>query len=129
MVIIINLDSGTYYQLVESGVDAWRLFERGISPEQFLQAMCSYYTDDASVVKQSAAAFLDELKREEILVPDGDSAGELDPTELGLPERVEKSPMGKLELEKFTNMSDLLLLDPIHDVDEQGWPHQKEAQG
>jgi hypothetical protein len=28
-------------------------------------------------------------------------------------------------LEKFTNMQDILLLDPIHDVSDMGWPHQQ----
>ena len=28
-------------------------------------------------------------------------------------------------LARFNNMSDLLLLDPIHDVDEQGWPRER----
>jgi len=111
-VIIIDLDSGAYYQLVESGVDAWLLFEKGISAPQFLRTMCSYYSDDPSVVEQSAVAFLEELKREEILVLDGATGIGND-----LPEPFEKKPMGKLQLEKFTNMSDLLLLDPIHDVD------------
>jgi hypothetical protein len=28
--------------------------------------------------------------------------------------------------ERFTDMGDLLLLDPVHDVeDEKGWPHPK----
>lgn len=121
-VIIINLDTGTYYQLIESGADAWLLFENGVSEARFLQTMCSYYSDDPSVVKQSAAALLDELRKEEILVLD-DAPGTLNE----LPAPVEKKPMGKLQLEKFTNMSDLLLLDPIHDVDEQGWPHSKTA--
>jgi hypothetical protein len=26
-------------------------------------------------------------------------------------------------LEKFTDMQDLILLDPVHEVDERGWPH------
>jgi hypothetical protein len=26
-------------------------------------------------------------------------------------------------LEKFTDMEDLLLLDPVHEVDGRGWPH------
>ena len=26
-------------------------------------------------------------------------------------------------LERFTDMEDLLLLDPVHDVEEMGWPH------
>ncbi len=29
------------------------------------------------------------------------------------------------KLAKYTNMSDLLMLDPVHDVDEQGWPNRK----
>jgi hypothetical protein len=28
-------------------------------------------------------------------------------------------------LERYTDMQELLLLDPIHDVDESGWPHRK----
>ena len=27
--------------------------------------------------------------------------------------------------EKFMDLQDLLLLDPIHEVDEIGWPHQR----
>jgi hypothetical protein len=28
-------------------------------------------------------------------------------------------------LERYTDMQELLFLDPIHDVDESGWPHRK----
>jgi hypothetical protein len=27
-------------------------------------------------------------------------------------------------LEKFTDMHDLLLMDPIHEVSDAGWPHR-----
>jgi hypothetical protein len=30
-------------------------------------------------------------------------------------------------LNKYTDMQDLLLLDPIHEVDERGWPNSVEA--
>lgn len=30
-------------------------------------------------------------------------------------------------LERYTDMQDLLLLDPIHDVDERGWPNAVDA--
>jgi hypothetical protein len=26
-------------------------------------------------------------------------------------------------LEKFTDLATMLLLDPVHDVNEEGWPH------
>jgi hypothetical protein len=28
-------------------------------------------------------------------------------------------------LERYTDMQELLLLDPIHDVDQTGWPRRK----
>jgi hypothetical protein len=28
-----------------------------------------------------------------------------------------------LELERYTDLADLILLDPVHDVSEAGWPH------
>ena len=32
------------------------------------------------------------------------------------------------EIQKFTDMEDLLLIDPIHEVDEEaGWPNIKDA--
>jgi len=35
----------------------------------------------------------------------------------------ERPPFTKPELHKFTDMQDLLLFDPIHEVDESGWPN------
>ena len=32
-------------------------------------------------------------------------------------------------LEKYTDMQDLVLLDPVHEVDEQGWPQQRPEAG
>jgi len=34
-----------------------------------------------------------------------------------------RPPFVKPILQKYTDMADLLLLDPIHEVGEQGWPH------
>jgi hypothetical protein len=34
-----------------------------------------------------------------------------------------ESKFEKPGLQKYSDMQDLLLLDPIHEVDEMGWPH------
>jgi hypothetical protein len=43
------------------------------------------------------------------------------------PMQLDPGPIeGKFEapvLQKYTDMQDLLLLDPIHDTDETGWPN------
>ena len=36
---------------------------------------------------------------------------------------VERVPYVPPVLEKFTDMQDLILLDPVHEVSERGWPH------
>ena len=42
---------------------------------------------------------------------------------------VEKTQFEFPIIEKFTDMQELLLLDPIHEVDEKGWPHQAAEDG
>lgn len=41
----------------------------------------------------------------------------------------ERPPFVRPILQKYTDMADLLLLDPIHEVDEQGWPHPRARMG
>ena len=38
-------------------------------------------------------------------------------------EASEKRPYVPPQIERFTDMQELLLLDPIHEVDDTGWPH------
>ncbi|MCW5983229.1 MAG: PqqD family protein [Bryobacteraceae bacterium] len=124
-VIIINLETGAYYHLVDAGVEAWQAIERNVTREQFVQAMASRCAGESGAAVAAVNAFLDELIREEIVVlrPGGDGAA----GPLQLEGAGEKLPLESLRLSKHTNMSDLLLLDPIHDVDEQGWPSQRPA--
>ena len=35
---------------------------------------------------------------------------------------INKIPFEEPKLEKYSDMEDLLLLDPIHDVEDEGWP-------
>lgn len=122
-VIIINLDTGAYYHLVDAGVEAWRAIEQNLTREQFLQAVAGRCSGEPGAVLQVANSFLDELIREEIVVlgPNGDGA--IPEAQSG--DAPQKLPLESLRLSKYTNMSDLLLLDPIHDVDEQGWPSRR----
>lgn len=33
-----------------------------------------------------------------------------------------RAPYARLALTKYTDMQELLLLDPVHEVDDEGWP-------
>jgi hypothetical protein len=59
---------------------------------------------------EPVAAFLDQLVDLGLLERNGDPAGNGHGT-------------GDLVVEHFTDMEDLILLDPVHDVTDAGWPN------
>lgn len=119
-VIIIDLESGNYFHVTGSGKEIWAMFVQQPTQDAILAALKRRYPT-ADLVG-SVGTFLDNLKAAAIIV-ETDSAGEDIFAEV-IPAQEDFQPP---VLVTYTNMSDLLLLDPIHDVDERGWPHQNPA--
>ena len=121
-VIIINLDSGAYYSLRDTGAAVWQLIQNGATLQQVIEQMCLNWDGAEQDIVDGVNQLLAELLQEKLLLP----AEALPPTVNPLPANLtEKAIFRKPVLEKFTNMSDLLLLDPIHEVDDSGWPKPK----
>jgi hypothetical protein len=70
---------------------------------------------------------LDKLVSEELIVAiDSPTNDDAQAANVISGELVDKPRFEQPVLEKFTDMEDLLLLDPIHEVNLQsGWPNQK----
>ncbi len=73
---------------------------------------------DEAGAQTAVRAFLKELQEEQLIVTE--------------PAEILAAPAGPLPpaasrpaLQKFTDLQDLLMLDPIHEVDERGWPHAR----
>ena len=105
-VVVVNLESGDYYSIRGSGIAIWRALDQGIEDDQIVAAFGS-----AAETK----SFLDQLQREELIVVDPARAA-------GPNSAVSETAAGPPTIEKFTDMRDLLLLDPIHELGEGGWP-------
>ncbi len=119
--IIVNLDSGAYYSLRDSGAAIWCLIEQGADMSQITARMSQQYSATAEVVEAAVGDLLAELKKEQLIVLADES---VPPPAMPISNNVDPAPFVKPVLEKFTDMADLLLLDPIHEVDEKGgWPH------
>lgn len=120
--VIINLDSGNYYSLVEVGSFIWGLVEKGASASEVQQAIFQTYQGDATDIDRGVQGLLAQLQQENLIVP-FDGPGALDLTE-AVPSNNshEKPSFDPPLLHKYSDMQELLLLDPIHDVDEAGWP-------
>jgi hypothetical protein len=119
--VIINLDSGNYYSLVEAGSFIWSLVEKGASASEVQQVVQQIYQGNATEIDRGVEELLAQLQQENLIVP---VAGADDLAELNLPSQNghEKPSFSAPLLNKFSDMQELLLLDPIHDVDEAGWP-------
>lgn len=124
-VVIINLDSGTYYSLSGSGGAVWTALEGGARVDDLVTAVLARYDAPAATVEQDVRSLVERLLSEQLVCPD-DGRPRL---EAALWPVVGKQPYRPPELSSFKDMQELLRLDPVHDVDETGWPHRPEPGG
>lgn len=125
--IIVNLDSGAYYSLRDSACAIWELVAQQMTVPQVVQALTTRYAGPRDAIESGVAALLEQLLAEQIILPA--AAASSSAGAAALPSNGARGllPFQPPVLEKFTDMADLLLLDPIHEVDEAGWPHPAPA--
>ena len=123
-VLVINLDTGTYHSLTGASSRLWSMLVWGAPVEAIVTAMTQAHDHDRGLMAVAVQAFLARLAAENLIVPaaPGTVASQEIPAISAKP-----TPFTDFELRTFTDMQDLLLLDPIHDVEEAGWPLAKPA--
>jgi Coenzyme PQQ synthesis protein D (PqqD) len=121
-VVIVKLDSGVYYSLSSTAVSIWRLLETNIALDKIKHSLLVRYDADPTTIQQALTSFLADLQTEELVTVESGEASYSD-LDSELPEAgQQQSAFIKPELNRYTDMQELLLLDPIHEVDETGWP-------
>ena len=117
-VVIVNLDKGLYFSTDQIGACIWSKIVSG----QDTNSIVAWASDTYGGVESAAAdaqSFLDALRSNDLVTESGESAGPDEAEEVSAPE-----DYARPELQVFSDMEDLLLLDPIHDVEEEkGWPN------
>lgn len=129
--VILNLDNGNYYSLVGVGAHIWSWIEKGASADNIVERLRRDYEGGHEVMETAVNKFLQELLDEKLTARDTsndgrDSSPEVTENSSGRHKTAFQAPL----LNKYTDMQDLLLLDPIHDVDEEtGWPNADDKKG
>lgn len=113
--IAINLKTGCYYSLTGPAATLWARLLEGWSLAEILAAVSG--TDAAGQLRASLWQFVGDLVTEDLIRPAAN----------GMPATAAKPldswARGALRLERFTDMQDMLTLDPIHEIDSEfGWP-------
>lgn len=113
--IVINLGTGRYYNIRNEGVAIWQALTQGVTSSALIAA--NDWTDQQIHLFKEYVRFLVE---EQLLV--------------ALPAMIEAPPTPCIELhhadkpfqvDVFTDMEEMLLLDPIHDASaDAGWPQK-----
>lgn len=121
--IVVNLDTGSYYDLNELGGSILGLLNQGMTVAELTSLVAGTYGLDVADAGRAVEGFATQLVAEQLLVPSG-SADEYPASSWQAPGDAPELPAGYSEpaLNKYTDMQELLLLDPVHEVDEAGWP-------
>ena len=127
-VVIINMESGSYYSLGQSGTSIWQQLQQGATITELITGVAQAYVINPDEITPAVQQFVAELEQEQLIVsmdtPGHFMNGAL-PKAISAIEGTGHSHFAPPVLTKFTDMQDLLLLDPIHDVDKTGWPQRK----
>jgi hypothetical protein len=116
-VMVINLVSGIYYNLTGTGAAAWPLLAAGVPVHAIVSALSASSAADPAALAGDFQAFVDRLIAESILrvaAPDA------------LPAVVAQQPVPArytgFDLHRYDDMRALLVVDPVHEVGDFGWP-------
>jgi hypothetical protein len=118
-VIVIDFVKGLYFSMRGSAADIWSRLVATLSLEEMI-ACFQKDPSEAVWIDGEIRRFVAELVASDLLTPNETGS------EVGAAARGALSQPGAFTppmLEKFEDMSALIILDPVHDVTELGWPH------
>jgi len=121
--VIMNLKSGNYYSARHTGALLWAWLERGMPLDGMAGGLAGIYGGEAPAYASDVHAFFDSLVEQGLVTP-ADACVDAGPAPAE-PDAAAPKAYRPPVLEVYADMQDLLLLDPIHDIDEVGWPVAK----
>ena len=125
--VIMNLKSGNYFSTEDIGSVVWQWIEDGLTFGQMLDLMNKRFTAERERIEPALAQFLNDLLSHELIREEATEGARVAAPAL--------DPLANLPgfsapvLNVHADMKDLLLIDPIHDVSEVGWPTAKPEGG
>ena len=123
--ILMDFKTGVYYSFDGLGPIIWEFIEKTGSVNQVIVILQQANPDKTEVITQMVNTFVQKLIDEKIIVENSNSPLFPDTTELSQRLLDVAQSFVHPNIRKHIDMQDLLLLDPIHDVGEQGWPEVK----
>jgi hypothetical protein len=118
--IIVNIPKGNYYSVRSIAHGLFKQLTVGSNVELLSEYVNQRYENVPANLSEAINTFVEQLQREELLL----ETDEIQPQEEAVP--ISKQPFSLPVLEIYDDMQELLLLDPVHEVQPtEGWPLKK----
>ena len=114
--VLVHLGTGRYHSLRGTASEIWELVVAGHSGGAIVEAMTARFDGDANTIASETRRLLREVVEQGLASPAPARAN------TAPEEPTSRRPFTTPQLESFEDMQDLLLLDPIHETGEEGWP-------
>lgn len=121
--IVINLEKGSYYSLNATGSEMWDLIIGGQPLDQIARYISDRYGITPEEAMSEVQSFVSVLKQEDLIIPAEH------PASIPVPAATKAETLFvRPSFERYDDMQEMLLADPIHDVGEAGWPVLKKEE-
>ena len=113
--VVVNLRTGTYFSLEATAAVLWPFVVDGTPVSDLKDALRVLFPDAPTDAQEHLNAWIEELVSHQLI-------------RVGEPPKTRKmfaatgKPYQPPALGVHADLQDILLLDPVHDVDEAGWP-------
>ncbi len=121
-VIIVDLRAGTYFSLTETASFIWEALINEFTRDEIVDEVFNIFDGSREDVEKAVDQLLEQLVADNLIV-------KAEPTEQSRPAVINMAPVAakrpfvKPVVQKYSDMEDILVLDPIHDFDDAGWPN------
>lgn len=117
--VAVNLDTGKYYSMADTATLVWPMLIGGMNAAEIGARLATAFDAEPGAIDAAIRDFTAKLAADDLIVPRADAPA--DAAIVALPPGP-RTAFRAPAIEAFSDMQDLLLLDPVHDVDEAGWP-------
>ena len=113
--VLINVEKGLYFSLQGPAIDLWRTFATGHRRGAVVEA---FSVQGSGADRAALETVIELMQQHDLLI-----ACKADPAGIEQPVRLPSRTPGAPVLEVFSDLAELIAIDPVHEVDAaSGWP-------
>jgi hypothetical protein len=121
-VVLVNLESGMYFSLRNSATQVWIRLQNNYSVNETIGDLAVLFEVNYEELARQVYDFIQQLIDKQLIKLSDTTERQL----IAPNQHQEKLIFTPFVLEVFSDMQEIILLDPVHDVDKAGWPVSKD---